>query len=113
MPFVDSSELSPREPLPGWAGRFFHSGKMTFAYYEIAADAEPLHEHHHPQEEVWHVLDGKLAVTIDGEEHIAAPGCAAIVPPNTPHSARALTACKAIVVDTPLREQVGGIHTND
>jgi quercetin dioxygenase-like cupin family protein len=113
MPFVDSSDLSPKEPLPGWSGRFFHSGKMTFAYYEISAGAQPLHEHHHPQEEVWHVLEGRLAVTIDGEERIASPGCAAIVPPDTPHSARALTACRVIVVDTPLRDAVGGVRTTD
>jgi hypothetical protein len=26
---------------------------MTFGYCEIAADAAPLHEHHHPHEEAW------------------------------------------------------------
>jgi mannose-6-phosphate isomerase-like protein (cupin superfamily) len=62
---------------------------MTFAYYEIAADAVPLHEHHHPQEEVWNVVQGSLAVTIDGEEQIAGSGCAAVVPADTRHSARA------------------------
>jgi quercetin dioxygenase-like cupin family protein len=113
VPFVDSSQLGSKEPLPGWSGRFFHSENMTFAYYEIAADADPLPEHQHPQEEVWHIIDGKLAVTIDGAEHIAAPGCAAIVPPETPHTARALGPCRAIVVDYPLRDQVGGVRTGD
>jgi mannose-6-phosphate isomerase-like protein (cupin superfamily) len=103
MPFVDSAELSTWERLPGWTSRVFHSDSMTFAYYEIAADAVPLHEHHHPQEEVWNVIEGKLAVTIDGVEQVAGPGCAAVVPPDTPHSARALGACRAIVVDYPLR----------
>jgi unsaturated pyranuronate lyase len=104
MPFVDSTELSTRERLPGWTSRVFHSPNMTFAYYEIAADAVPLHEHHHPQEEVWNVIEAKLAVTIDGVEQVAGPGCAAVVPPDTSHSARALGACRAIVVDYPLRD---------
>jgi mannose-6-phosphate isomerase-like protein (cupin superfamily) len=104
MPFVDSTELSTRERLPGWTSRIFHSDNMTFAYYDIAADAVPLHEHRHPQEEVWNVIEGKLAVTIDGVEQVAGPGCAAVVPPDTPHSARALGACRAIVVDYPLRD---------
>jgi len=104
MPFVDSTELSTRERLPGWTSRVFQSDNMTFAYYEIAADAVPLHEHHHPQEEVWNVIEGKLAVRIDGVEQVAGPGCAAVVPPDTPHSARALGACRAIVVDYPLRD---------
>jgi len=104
MPFVDSTELSTRERLPGWTSRVFQSDNMTFAYYEIAADAVPLHEHHHSQEEVWNVIEGKLAVTIDGVEKVAGPGCAAVVPPDTLHSARALSACRAIVVDYPLRD---------
>src|SRR6059058_591920 len=74
MPFVDSTELSTRERLPGWTSRVFHSDSMTFAYYEITADAVPLHEYHHPQEEVWNVIEGKLAVTIDGVEQVAGPG---------------------------------------
>jgi hypothetical protein len=52
MLFVDSVELAPRQPLAGWNGRFFHSDNMTFAYYEIDADAIPIHEHHQAQEEV-------------------------------------------------------------
>jgi quercetin dioxygenase-like cupin family protein len=114
VPFIDSTELGSTERLPGWHGRYFHSDSMTFAYYQIAADAVPLHEHHHPQEEVWNVIEGKLAVTIDGVEHIATPGCAAIVPPDTPHSARALSACRAIVVDYPTRGETGrGRPTED
>jgi mannose-6-phosphate isomerase-like protein (cupin superfamily) len=113
MSFVDSAALRSKEPLPGWKGRFFHSQNMSFGYYDIAADSVPLHEHHHPQEEVWHVIEGTAAVTVDGVEHVAEPGCAVIVPPNTPHSARALGACQVIVVDYPLRAEVGGVRTDD
>ena len=109
MPLVDSVALPFRQPLPGWNGRFFHSDRMTFVYYDVDEDAVPIHEHHHPEEEVWHVVEGRLAITIDGVEHVAGPGCAAIVPANTPHSARALGACRAIVVDHPVRDRVGGI----
>ncbi len=111
VPFVDAVALPPRQPLAGWNGRFFHSDHMTFAYYEIDADAVPIHEHHHPQEEVWNVVEGELAITIDGHEHIVGPGCAAIVPANTAHSTRAIAASRAIVVDYPVRDQVGGVPT--
>jgi mannose-6-phosphate isomerase-like protein (cupin superfamily) len=113
MPYLDSSDMTSNERLPGWKGRFFHSDNMSFAVYEIAADAVPLHEHHHPQEEVWNVVEGKLGVTIDGVEHVAEPGCAAIVPPDTPHSARAIGACRAIVVDYPVRDDIGGAPTDE
>jgi mannose-6-phosphate isomerase-like protein (cupin superfamily) len=113
MPFVDPADMRSNERLPGWKGRFFDSDNMSFGVYEIDADAAPLHEHHHPQEEVWNVVEGKLALTINGEEFVAEPGCAVIVPPNTPHSARALGTCRAIVVDYPLRSDIGGVRTDD
>jgi hypothetical protein len=49
MPFVNAYELPTVECLPGWFGRFFHCDSMTFGYWEIAADAVPLHEQHHPE----------------------------------------------------------------
>jgi mannose-6-phosphate isomerase-like protein (cupin superfamily) len=52
---------------------------------------------------VWNVVEGELVVTIAGVERTLGPGTAAVVPPNTPHSARALSACRAIVVDYPIR----------
>jgi mannose-6-phosphate isomerase-like protein (cupin superfamily) len=42
-------------------------------YWEIAADAEQLREHHHPTEEVCNVVEGELAMTVDGVEHVLAP----------------------------------------
>jgi mannose-6-phosphate isomerase-like protein (cupin superfamily) len=110
MPFVETAGLPTREPLPGWTGRFFNSEHMTFCYYDIAADATPLHEHHHEQEEVWHVTEGRLALTVDGEERVLGAGDVAVVPANHRHSARAVTACRAIVVDFPLRESIRGIR---
>jgi mannose-6-phosphate isomerase-like protein (cupin superfamily) len=53
---------------------------------------------------VWNVIEGKLVVTVDGVEQVAGPGCAAVVPPDTPHSARALGSVRAIVVDYPIRD---------
>jgi hypothetical protein len=49
MPFVNPYDLAAVERLPGWFGRLFHSESMSFGYWEIAADAVPLHEHHHPR----------------------------------------------------------------
>jgi quercetin dioxygenase-like cupin family protein len=76
---------------------------MTFAHWEFDAGAS-IHEHFHPQEEVWEVLDGELEVTIDGVTRAARPGVVAIVPPGVPHSVRALTDGKAIAIDYPLRD---------
>ena len=102
MPFIDTHKMPARERLPGWSGRIFESATMTFAHWDFTAGAT-IHEHFHEQEEVWHVIDGELEVTIDGASEVAGPGVVAIVPPNTPHSVKALSDGKAIVADYPLR----------
>jgi len=111
MPFIDTNTIAIKEPRPGWKGRFFSSEAMTFGHYEIDAGAW-IHAHDHANEEVWHVLEGQLEVTIAGETRIAGPGSVAVVPPNTTHSVRALTAGRAIVVDQPRRDEIGGIRTD-
>ena len=102
MPFVDTSTLEVVERRPGWYGRYFDSPSMTFAHYEFS-EGSTIHEHSHPQEEVWQVIEGELEIDVDGDVRIAGPGLAAIVPPNVRHQVRALTDGKAIIVDYPLR----------
>jgi len=106
MPFVDTSSLAVIERLPGWHGRYFHSPSMTFAHYDFTRGAS-IHEHFHPQEEVYEVIEGELEVTIDGEVRIARAGVVAIVPGNVRHSVKALTDGRAIIVDYPRRPGFG------
>jgi quercetin dioxygenase-like cupin family protein len=49
------------------------------------------------------VIEGELEVTIDGVAQIARAGLIAIVPAGVPHSVKALTDGRAIIVDYPLR----------
>jgi quercetin dioxygenase-like cupin family protein len=104
MPFVETAGLNVVERLPGWKGRYFHSSSMTFAHYDFARGSS-IHEHFHPQEEVWNVIEGELEMTADGQTQIVRPGIAAIVPANVRHSVRALTDGRAIIVDYPLRRE--------
>ncbi len=106
MPILNTNELPVIERLPGWRGRYFHSPNMTFAHYEFARGAS-IHEHFHPEEEVYEVLEGELEVTIDGETSVVGPGLVAIVPPNARHSVKALTGGRAIIVDHPVRPEFG------
>jgi mannose-6-phosphate isomerase-like protein (cupin superfamily) len=108
--FIERDQMLRGAPLPGWSGSFFHSAHMTFAIWEIADGAAPLHEHDHPQEEVWNVVSGEIALMVAGEERIVRAGCAVVVPPSTRHSARPLGACRALVTDWPLREELPGMR---
>jgi quercetin dioxygenase-like cupin family protein len=102
MPFLDTNSLPIVERLPGWRGRYFHSQNMTFAHYDFTRGSS-IHEHFHPEEEVYEVIEGELELTIDGVAQIARAGLVAIVPGNVRHSVKALTHGKAIIVDYPAR----------
>jgi len=106
VPFIDTTSLGVTERLPGWRGRYFHSSSMTFAHYEFTRGAS-IHEHFHPQEEVYEVIEGELEITIDGAARVARAGIVAIVPANARHSVKALTDGRAIIVDYPLRPEFG------
>jgi quercetin dioxygenase-like cupin family protein len=105
MPFIDTHILVVIERLPGWYGRYFHSQNMTFAHYDFKRDAS-IHEHFHPQEEVYEVIEGEIEVTIDGVAQIAKPGLVAVVPSNVRHSVKALTDGRAIIIDYPQRRDI-------
>jgi mannose-6-phosphate isomerase-like protein (cupin superfamily) len=109
MPFVRPPDMLSGHPLPGWSGRFLHSENMTFAHWDIDPGAAALHEHQHEQEEVWHIVEGEVALTIAGEEQVLGAGCVAVIPPHTPHSVRPLSACRAIIADYPLRPDLPGV----
>lgn len=102
MALVDITGLPVLERLPGWYGRYFHSQNMTFAHYDFVRGAS-IHEHFHPQEEVYELLEGELELTIDGVAHIVRPGVVAIIPGNVRHSVKAITDGRAIIVDYPVR----------
>ena len=108
MTFVDTSRLEIVNKRPGWRGRIFSSPRMTFAYWEFDEGAD-IHRHDHEQEEVWHVLEGELQVTVGDETQVAGPGMAAIVPAHTPHAVVALRAGRAIVADTPVRADLARV----
>jgi unsaturated pyranuronate lyase len=102
--FIDPEAMKHDERLPGWRGRHWRSDQMSFAHYDIDAGSS-IHEHHHPHEEVWVVIEGELEVTVAGETRKAGPGTVAVVPPDALHSVRAITAGKAIVANHPVREE--------
>jgi hypothetical protein len=72
MPFIDTNALEMIERLPGWQRRYFHSPSMTFAHYNFKRGSF-IHEHLHPQEEVYEVIEGELELTIDGTKQVARP----------------------------------------
>jgi quercetin dioxygenase-like cupin family protein len=95
--------LPVREVFSGFHGRFVHSGAMTFAWWTIDEGAA-VPEHSHPHEQVVNMLEGELALTVDGTEHVLHAGDVAVIPGGVRHAARALAASRVLDVFAPVRE---------
>lgn len=96
------------EPVAGWKGRAQHGQRMTLSSCEITAGAPDVHEHEHPEEEAWIVIEGQLALWVDGEQRLLCPGDFAVVGANVRHRVRALEPSRALVVDSPVRRSLPG-----
>lgn len=105
MPVVVAEELAVGEPLPGWHDRYFRSDNMSFEYYDVDKGSS-IHEHFHDEEEVWHVVEGILEITLDGKKSLVTQGNAAIVPSNTKHSVVAMSNARVIIANHPVRRRI-------
>ena len=76
--------------------------KIEGYYAEFPAHSKPSEPHRHDGAELIYVLKGRLAVTVDGEDHVLDEGDAMYFDCGAPHSYRqsGRSSCAAIVVVT-------------
>jgi len=103
MSYVNLDDLTEKEVVKGFKGKFVHSKNITIAHWSIdSGSLLPLHKHIH--EQVVNLIKGKLEFTMNGETKIIEPGTNVIIPSNIEHSGKALTDCYIIDVFYPVRE---------
>lgn len=103
MPLYRIDDLDTRELFPGFTARLVHTPRTSYSF--VAATAGSMFpEHQHPHEQVVMVLDGELELVVSGEPHRLTPGTAFVIPPEMPHSGRAVTSCRVLDVFAPTRE---------
>ncbi len=89
-----------------YLGRFFPSEHMTSR--TTHSSLAPTYRHRHPDDEVWHVPkeSSRCRSAIRSGRTRSRR---VVVPPDVEHSARAITECRVIVADHPVRHSVGGV----
>jgi quercetin dioxygenase-like cupin family protein len=103
MQFLHIDEVREIEPVAGYHGRFVHARTMSLAYWRIEAAAEmPEHAHHH--EQVVNMMEGEFELVVGGEKLHLRPGSVVVIPPDVPHSGRALSACRIVDAFHPVRD---------
>ena len=98
------AEIDSKEIMPGYHGKLIHAQNMSLTFWKVEKGAK-VPEHAHMNEQVMQVLEGKFEFTLDGNTNTYEPGDLVIIPPNVPHSGRALTPCKLMDVFSPTREE--------
>jgi quercetin dioxygenase-like cupin family protein len=100
--FIVLGELEMLEAIKGAFLSSIQTENLTVAYKDMRAGAEiPLH--HHMEEAVDIVLEGRLEMQIGETTGLLLPGMISVVPSNVPHKAKALTDCKVTTIFYPRR----------
>jgi quercetin dioxygenase-like cupin family protein len=104
MPVTTLATLPAKTIFPGITARFAHlESRLTIGEVELAAGAVvPVHQH--PHDQLTYLLAGRAECTVGGETHTLSAGMCVLTPGGTAHTFRALTACRALDVFTPVRE---------
>lgn len=103
MSLVEIEKLPELQLADGITARAVTASTVTVAHVHLAEGAIlPEHAHHH--EQVVNVIAGELELVVDGQPYRLVPGKVMVLPPNMPHSGRAVKDCRVIDVFHPIRE---------
>jgi quercetin dioxygenase-like cupin family protein len=103
MNLVDFASIPERQLADGVTAYVVNTAAMTVTHVRFTKGAAvPQHAHFH--EQITNVIEGQLELTVNGETAVLTKGKALVLPPNVPHSARALTEVYVIDVFHPARE---------
>jgi len=103
MAIYDWNDIEREQMSPGIARQVIHTGNMTVARIFIDKDGL-VPDHHHENEQVTILEEGRLLFTIDGEDQVLVAGQVMRIPPNAVHRVLALENSRATDLFSPRRE---------
>jgi quercetin dioxygenase-like cupin family protein len=103
MSLVQLNTVPVKEIFPGIRARVVHTERTSQSFVEIQAGAS-FPQHQHPHEQTVNMLEGELEIVVGNETHRLTPGQVLVIPPDVPHSGRAVTNCRVLDVFAPTRD---------
>jgi quercetin dioxygenase-like cupin family protein len=97
------NDITAKEIRPGFLGKMVHGDKGTLTFWDIKKGST-LEEHHHPHEQITHIVEGELEMMIGGIPYLFTAGTVHVIPSDVPHSAIAKTDCRVIDSFAPARD---------
>lgn len=76
--------------------------------YQMLATLEPgskMPEHHHPQEQIVHILSGRMKLIVEGKAHEMAAGDSFYLAGNVPHGVETMEETRVLDTFSPPRDE--------
>jgi quercetin dioxygenase-like cupin family protein len=103
MQFFTWDEMEKEVIGETFARRFVHGEKVMLAQVFLKkGSVVPLH--HHESEQITYILEGALALDLEGQRVVVQKGQVLVIPSNVPHSAVALEDTLELDIFAPLRQ---------
>jgi quercetin dioxygenase-like cupin family protein len=105
MPFVTAADLPKLELFPKALSGIIAGEQLMLSFLDLEPGCE-IPEHSHPHEQAGLVLAGSLRFRIGGDERVAGPGDAFVIPGNVVHwgVVEGDETCKVLDIFSPPRE---------
>ncbi len=102
---IMKNENSWIEICPGIKRQTVASGKTMYQMIAQLDAGSKMPEHRHPQEQVVHILSGRMKLIVDGTAHELAPGDSFYLAANVPHGVETMEETRVLDTFSPPRDE--------
>ena len=92
------------EICPGIARRTVAHGKTMYQMIATLAAGSRMPAHSHPQEQIVHILEGKMRLIVDGVANDLLPGDSFYLASNIPHGVETIVPTRVLDTFSPPRD---------
>lgn len=92
------------EICPGITRRTVANGKTMYQMMAMLAAGSRMAPHSHPQEQLVHILEGKMQLIVDGVPHELCTGDSFYLASNVPHGVETLLPTRVLDTFSPPRD---------
>lgn len=99
------------EICPGIKRRTLTSGKTMYQMIAELDAGSRMPEHRHPQEQVVHILTGRMRLIVEGTPHELVPGDSFYLAGNVPHGVETIENTRVLDTFSPPRNEYLALDT--
>ena len=108
--FLESNPIMKNENpwieiCPGIKRQTVTSGKAMYQMLALLDPGSKMPEHRHPQEQIVHILEGRMRLIVDGTPHELSTGDSFYLASNVPHGVETIESTRVLDTFSPPRDE--------